>query len=109
MVTLVVVLNTLIALVCLYVAWRIGKLRRQLAKIADTLTSAERSTNKVLSKGPKGIYKGQKGVHRLAERYQQLDVQLQQMQKVLALLSLGQKLWQKRPKAQRPKLRRKLS
>jgi len=95
MVTVVVVLNTLIALICFYVAWRIVKLRRRLAKIADTLISAERRTHSVLKGGPKGIYKGQRGVHKLIERYQRLEPQLQKIQQVLALLSLGQKVWQR--------------
>ncbi|GAC1496474.1 MAG: hypothetical protein NVS2B14_10390 [Chamaesiphon sp.] len=104
MVTLVVVLNTLIALFCFYVTWRIRKLRRQVAKIADTLTSAERSTYSVLKRGPEAISKGQKGTHRLTERYQRLEHQLQRVQKVLALLRLLQKVWQQQSTSKRSKI-----
>jgi hypothetical protein len=95
MLTVVVVLNTLIALICFYVAWQIVKLRRKLAKIADTLTSAEKSTHSVLSRSPERISKGERGIHRLTERYQQLEPQWQKIQQVLTLIRLGQKVWQR--------------
>jgi uncharacterized phage infection (PIP) family protein YhgE len=106
MVTTVVVLNTLIALICLYVARKIWKLRKQLGKVADTLTSAERSAHATLYSAPKAIYKGQKGIAGLEERYQGLESQLQRVQKVLGLVSLGQKFWQQQ-KGRRSKIREK--
>jgi hypothetical protein len=93
MVIVVVVLNTLISLGCFYVAWRIRKLRRQLAKIADTLTVAERRTHAVLGPSPRVISKGQKGINRLNERYQRLEPQVQKVRQVLALVSQIQKIW----------------
>jgi hypothetical protein len=92
MVTVVVVLNTLIALFCFFAAWKIKKLRRRLAKIAETLTSSERRTNSALSRSPKVIYKGQRGAERLNERYQKLEPQLKKLRKVLPILSLVQKV-----------------
>lgn len=93
MVTVVVILNVLIALLCFYVARWLTKLRKKLAKAADTLISAEKSTNKVLTSSPKTIYKGQKGAKALGERYQALNRQLEQLEKVLGLLNLAPKLW----------------
>lgn len=93
MVTVVVILNVLIALLCFYVAWWLTKLRKKLAKAANALISAEKSTNKVLTSSPKTIYKGQKGAKALGQRYQAFERQLEQLEKVLGLLNLAPKFW----------------
>ncbi|MGB3208253.1 MAG: hypothetical protein WBB28_24985 [Crinalium sp.] len=108
MVTVVVVLNTLISLICLYVALKIRKLRSRLAKIADTLTKAERNTHKVLSKGPKTISKGQRSFHKLNERYQRLEPQVKKVQQVLAILGLLQRLSQTSLSDRPSKIRNKM-
>jgi hypothetical protein len=96
MVTVVVILNLLIALLCLFAAWQIWRLRRILAKVADTLTVAERKTHVVLYGAPDAITRGQMGIYQLRRTYQQLQPQLQRLQQVLGLLSLGQRVWLKR-------------
>lgn len=93
MVTVVVVLNVLISLLCLYVAWQVWNLRRTLAAVTEVLNNAERSTYLVLHGAPQAISQGQLGVHGLRESYQQLDLQLQKVQQVLALLGLLQNVW----------------
>ncbi|HEY9741048.1 MAG TPA: hypothetical protein V6C90_11210 [Coleofasciculaceae cyanobacterium] len=90
---LVVVLNVLISLLCLYVAWQVWNLRRALATAVDVLTNVERSTYAVLNGAPNAISQGQLGVHGLRERYQQLELQLQQVQQVLTVLGLIQSVW----------------
>jgi len=90
---IVVVLNGLISLLCLYVAWRVWKLRRRIAAAADVIAAAEQRTYAVLHGAPKAIYKGQSGVHRLRGRYQQLELQLQQIQQALTLLGLVKSFW----------------
>lgn len=96
MLIVVVVLNTLISLVCLYVAWRVWKLQKVLAKIADTLSSVERSTHKTLYGAPNNISKGQLAIAGLRERNQKLEVQLQRVQQVLGLITLGRQTWLRR-------------
>lgn len=98
MLTVVLVLNALIALLCLYVAWQVWKLRRVLASVADTLISVERSTYAVLHGAPIAIAKGKQGTHKLRQQYRQLESQLQRAEQVLGLLSLGQRAWQRRSK-----------
>ena len=90
MLTLVLLINAFMALLCLFVAWHVWKLRRLLAQVADTLASVEKSTHAVLDGAPDAIYQGQMGIYQLREQYQQLEPQLQQAQQVLGLLSLGQ-------------------
>ncbi|MBE9177517.1 hypothetical protein IQ268_02865 [Oculatella sp. LEGE 06141] len=93
MVTIVIGLNCLIAVICLFVAWQMLNVRRKLAAIANKLIAAERSTHAVLSKSPNAIIKGQKGVYRLQQQYQQLEPQLQRLKQIMALFRFGQTIW----------------
>jgi hypothetical protein len=112
MLTTVLILNTLIAILCLYITWQLTKLQQVLAKAADTLLAAERSTYNVLHPAPTNIIKGQTGTRQLRKKYQQLQHQQQQLQKILSLFNLTQSLWrqtnktkknQKKQNTQKPK------
>ncbi len=98
MLTFVFICNLLIALVNLYIAWRIWQLRRMLAKVAETLTSVERRIHSVLYPAPEVIVKGKKGTYSLRESYRKLELQLQKVEQILLLLSLGYKIWQRQSK-----------
>src|SRR4028118_543837 len=93
MLTVVVVLNVLISLLCLYVAWQVWNLRRALAAAADVLTLAERNTHVVLDGAPEAISQGQLGIHGARESYQKLKLQLQKIRQVLTILGLVQNVW----------------
>lgn len=93
MVTTVLILNGLIALLCLYAAWQVCRLRSTLSAIADSLTAAERATHRVLHGAPQAITTGQLGTAQLRQHYRLLTLQLQQVQQVLALLGMGQLVW----------------
>jgi environmental stress-induced protein Ves len=95
MVTVILMFNLLIALGCLYVAWRVWQLRRVLVRVTATLTIAERSTHRVLYGAPNKILRGQTGVYQLQQQYQQVALQLQKAQQILALLGMGQLVWQR--------------
>lgn len=96
MLTVVLIVNALIALLCLYVAWQVWNLRRVLANVADTLISVERNTYAVLHGAPNAIIKGHRGTRQLRKQYRQLQTQLQRAEQVLGLLSLGQTAWRRR-------------
>ena len=93
MIGVVVVLNVLISLLCLYVAWYVWNLRRALQLTAEVLTLFERDTHNVLYGAPDAISQGQLGVRGMRGSYQQLEMQLQQVQQVLAFLGLVKSLW----------------
>lgn len=95
MVTVIVSLNLFIALFCLVVVWRVMQLRRQLATVADILTDAECSTSNLLQQAPEAIVQGQLGVYHLRQHYQLLTLRLQQVQQILAVVGLGQFVWQR--------------
>lgn len=89
MLTLVIVFNVLLALLCWVAAWQVWRLRRILSRVANTLTAAERRTDSVLQSAPRFVLKGQTGSEALRLRYQQLEQQLQQVQQVLSLCQWG--------------------
>ncbi len=95
MVAIVLVINLIISLICLYVAGKIWRYRQILAKVADRVNAADRSTYKVLHAAPNAIIKGQKGTRSLRQQYQQLEIQIQQIQKIMVILKLGQKIWRR--------------
>jgi hypothetical protein len=96
MVTVVVIANFLIALLCLYGAWQLWHLRRAFAQAADALIAAEQSTHEVLAGAPEAIMQGQLGTQQLRANYQQLAPKLQQAKQALAVVGWSNAVWQRR-------------
>ncbi|WP_293153887.1 MULTISPECIES: hypothetical protein [unclassified Microcoleus] len=96
MLTAVVIINLMISLVCFYIAARVWKIRRTIARFEFRIAAIERCSNNVLSKSPDFFAKRQQSAHQLRRNYQQLELQLQQVQQLLGLLGLGRMLWRRR-------------
>jgi hypothetical protein len=96
MVTLVIGLNALIAIVCLFVASQIWRFGRKVSKIADRLAVIERKTHNVLHPAPGAITRGQVGIYYLRQDLKGLDPQLQRMRKLLELLGFAVSIMQGR-------------
>jgi hypothetical protein len=96
MLTVVIIMNMLIAGFCFFVAWRIWRLRRALVRVTHALVAAERSTHWVLYGAPEAIQRGELGIEKFQQAYHQLELQLHRAQQALALLSLGQIIWRRR-------------
>lgn len=96
MLAAILIVNALIALVCFYLTWRVLKLRRTLARVADVLFDVERNTHYLLQDAPDGIRSGQVGTQQFRRQYRQLELQMRRVRKVLALLSFGRWAWQRR-------------
>lgn len=92
MLIIVVVFNVLLSLLCLYVAWQIWNIRRALAVTAEVVSLFERNTYNVLHGAPEAISQGQLGVKGLRGSYENLETQVQQLQRVLVLLGLIQRI-----------------
>jgi hypothetical protein len=107
MVTIVVVINMLIALMLFYVVWRIRQLQRLLAQIADNLSAYDRAIHTALSGAPQAISTGRLGIHKLRQGPQPLDLQLIRIQQVLTLFGIGQQVWQRTRLARRSKFLQK--
>ena len=108
MLIFVVVCNLFLALVNLYIALRIWKLRKVLANVTETLTNVERRVHRVLYPSPVVISKAQTGTAGLRESYRRLEMQMQKLQQVLVLLNFGYRMWQRKPGGRlNPQRRRK--
>ncbi|MEG3924397.1 hypothetical protein [Microcoleus sp. T3_D1] len=92
----VVIINLMISLVCFYIAAKVGKIRRTIARLELRIAAMERCSSNVLSTSPGFLGKRQQGTRQLRGRYQQLELQLQQVQQLLGLLGLGRMLWSRR-------------
>lgn len=95
MVTVVVVLNTLISLILLYVAWQVWKLKQKLEIVADRLAAYERCSHAVLYATPEKIYIAQQSIYNLRQGNQKLEVQIQQVRQIISLLFLGRQVWRR--------------
>jgi hypothetical protein len=103
---IIISLNLLIALIGFYVAWKVWRLQRTLAKVAEILIAAERNTDHALQGAPQAIIKGQLGVYQLRQAYRQSGPQFQRVRQALLLLGLGRSLVQQPNRFIRPLSRR---
>lgn len=93
MVILVVVINTLISLILLCVAWRVWQLKQEIGKIADRFTHYERCSHAVLYTAPEKISAAQQNIYHLRQGNQRLEAQIQQVRQIVSLLFLGRQVW----------------
>lgn len=103
-ISLVITFNIAIALFCFYLAWRIWLVKRALATVAVVLTVWERNTHWALNPAirPELILRGQQATASLRERYALLELQMQRLQRILAVALMGLRLlqrgrWRRRP------------
>lgn len=101
MLTAVLIINLVISLLCFYIAWKVWQVRRIIDRVESRLTAMERRSHKVLSQTPAFLTKREKGVRKLRQQYRQLESQVQQLQQVLGLLTLGGTLWRSRSQRSR--------
>lgn len=85
----VIIINLLISVTSLYVAWRLWKLRRVIDKAAKAVLNADRVTYNVLHATPKAISRGELGTRNVRKRYQQVELQLLRLRQIVDLLSMG--------------------
>lgn len=86
MLTVVLILNCVLAAFCFYIAWQVWQFRKAIAQATEALTLAEQATQATLQDAPDAILQGQIGSHQLRQSYRQLEGQLRQVEKVLSLL-----------------------
>jgi cell division protein FtsB len=101
MLTFVLVVNILLSLLGFYLAWKIWQVSRTLSNVADSIARAEQSTNQGLRQSPTAIAVAEQGTGRLREKYRQLNLQIQQLQKILSVLKTIRGFWQRRSRSRR--------
>lgn len=93
MVQFVVITNVVLGLICLRLAQTLWQLKLRLTKIAGTTLAVEQYFYRLLYNAPNKLNKTTLSVNRARYSYQGLEQKLQKIQKLLALLNLGQSLW----------------
>lgn len=93
MLVVVIGINLLISLACLYVARQIWRYRLVIEAVERRILNLERQTYWVLSTAPQFVLNGQRGSNQLRQQYDGLQGQLRQLEQGVALVSLGLRLW----------------
>ncbi|NEQ77874.1 MAG: hypothetical protein F6K23_35595 [Okeania sp. SIO2C9] len=93
MLWLVIELNIFISIFCFYLAWRIWKVRQTLLQVEQTLNLIDNCTNKILGKTPEFFQLHQQKINQLRQLYKQLDLQVQQVKQIMAMLWLLRTIW----------------
>lgn len=90
MIAVAVGLNLVIALFCFYVAWRLWRLSKTLGAVADALVNWDRNANYILDPAvvPPAILLGQMGTASLRQRYSRLQLQVQRLEQLMAVVGL---------------------
>ncbi|NEP77574.1 MAG: hypothetical protein F6K17_27185 [Okeania sp. SIO3C4] len=93
MLWLVIELNIVISIFCFYLAWRIWKVRQTLLQVQQTLNLINICTSKVLEQTPEIFQLHQQKINQLRQLYKQLDLQVQQVKQIMAMLWLLRTIW----------------
>ncbi len=93
MLWLLIELNIIISIFCLYLAWRISRFRQILQQVEQTLNLINNCTNNVLSQTPEFLQNRQQRVNKLRQQYQQLDRQIKPLQQIVAMFWLLRTIW----------------
>lgn len=89
LVLFVVFVNFLITLVNLFIAWKIWQLTGLLANLTETLTNFEIISHHILKSAPELLNTGEVSGKNLRQTYQKLKLQLELLEKVLAVFRLS--------------------
>lgn len=92
MITAVIVINCLLALICLGLAFRLWRLRHSLRQLRWMMGDVTHNTEAALQGTTAAIISGQQSTQRLQWRYRHVREQLGQLQRLLIVASWGQSL-----------------
>ncbi len=90
MTILIIVINSLISMAGLALAWQAVSWRRSLAALSHTLESTERDLARDLPQAKEALLAGAEASKQAAQQLGQLKQRWQQVQQILTLLSLWQ-------------------
>ncbi|MBD2438188.1 hypothetical protein [Nostoc sp. FACHB-110] len=99
MVTLVVIINTLISLMLLFIAWQIWQIKQRIALITDRLNFYEQCSYAFLSQAPINLEISQRNINNLRQGNQSLQLKIQQVQQIVSLLLLANRYFPRRNSA----------
>jgi hypothetical protein len=88
LVVLVVIFNFLCGTACLWIAYRIWQFKQKLFRLSEQISAIERIVHGVLYPAPNAIYKAQRSTSHLRERYAELGIKYERVQRILSILSV---------------------
>jgi cytochrome oxidase assembly protein ShyY1 len=91
MLTIVLVINVLLAVLCLGVAWQVWRLKQALGQVADTLIEVEQTTHPFLYGAPQSIADRYQRVEEVCDRIRQVEPKLRRARQAIRLVA-----WQRR-------------
>ena len=90
----IILINVLISAICLYLAWKLWQIGRQVENAAQAVLDAERATYNVLHPSPEAIAPATTGIRNLRQQYGHLQEQSERAGRLLAIANLLTKvLW----------------
>jgi len=93
MLWLVIEVNIIISIFSFYLAWKIWRFRQVLLKVERNLSLTDNYTNNILTKTPKFLQLRLQRLNQLRQLYKQLDVQVKQVQQIIAMFWLLRTIW----------------
>ncbi|WP_088242366.1 hypothetical protein [Calothrix rhizosoleniae] len=93
MIITVVIFNTSLALVLLYTALQLWRLRLRLVKITDWIIFVDSQTQTLLEQAPEKISMSQKNISHLGHRKQLIEAQIHHLRQIMRLILWSKQLW----------------
>lgn len=104
MLIFVIACNLVLTLLNLYIAVRLWRLRRTLIRVTRILRYVENRIERIFAPAPEFLLKGKQQTYSLRLYYQHLGFQLEQLQKLVSLINVGIKIWQRQTRRSRLKI-----
>jgi len=95
MIFLIIAVNLSITLLNIYIAIRILQLRILISRITNILINYERYFQVLLITAPKFINQGQNNIYHLRQRYQLLQLQINQIKQLIWVINYSLQVWRR--------------
>jgi hypothetical protein len=95
MIFFVVTVNLLVATFNIYLAFKIWQLRKIITLITVIIINCEIYLNYVFSNAPQIIKQKQENIYQFRQRYQLLQLQLQQVRQIIIVMSWMYRIWRR--------------
>jgi hypothetical protein len=95
MIIFLIVVNLLITLLNLYLAWKISKLRQILIQVTNAFERCEKNARVMLYLAPKLLRRSQNNIFVCKKKYQRFQLQTEQLRKIFIFLLWLFRMYQK--------------
>ena len=95
MIFFVITVNLLVSIFNIYLAFRIWQIRKIIRLITAIITNYEIYLGYVLTHAPNIIKQKQENIYQFRQRYQLLQLQIQQIRRIIIVISWLNRLWRR--------------